>query len=156
LFQPGPDGSLLASSSDDQTVRLWEPATGVCRHVLFGHTGTVQSLAFHPHGAILASASQDRTILLWDLANSTALAANQPLLVLTGHHDRVTGLAFSPDGRLLLSGSSDESMRLWDVQRGECVKTIKIPGPYAGMRITGASGLTPAQVSNLKALGALE
>ncbi|HEV2371794.1 MAG TPA: WD40 repeat domain-containing protein [Streptosporangiaceae bacterium] len=62
---------LLASASDDQTVRLWNPLTGEpIGEPLTGHTGWVGSLAFGtgPHGrALLASASGDRTVRVWDL-----------------------------------------------------------------------------------------
>ena len=88
------------------------------------------------------------------MTNKAALTAGQPLQILAGHQDRVTGLAFSPDGALLLSGSADESIRSWAMADGACVKTVPIPGPYAGMKLSGVCGLSPAQIANLKTLGA--
>src|SRR5271170_443018 len=52
-----PDGKLLASASDDHTVRLWDPATGASLQTLEGHSDSVLALAFSPDGKLLASAS---------------------------------------------------------------------------------------------------
>ena len=49
-----PDGSTLASSSYDETVRLWDAATGVLKSTLTGHTRWILSIAFSPDGSILA------------------------------------------------------------------------------------------------------
>ncbi|MGH8900993.1 MAG: hypothetical protein ACRDYA_04740 [Egibacteraceae bacterium] len=110
-----PDGKTIASVSDDQTVRLWDVATGQpLGQPLTGHTGTVRGVAFSPDGKILASASRDRTVRLWDVATGQSLG--QPL---TGHTDQVEGVAFSPDGRMIASIGEDRTVRLWDVATGQ-------------------------------------
>ncbi|HEV2257133.1 MAG TPA: hypothetical protein VGS06_28705 [Streptosporangiaceae bacterium] len=62
-----PDGRILASTSTDRTVRLWDPATGQPTATLFGHTEFVRSAAFSPGGHTLATASMDGTVRLWTL-----------------------------------------------------------------------------------------
>jgi len=116
-----PDGRLLASSSDDQTICLWDMAkrdTIACLKTFRVHSGRVRSVAFSADGSLLASGSDDRTIRLWELNTGSCLKT------LRGHADRVWSVAFSPDGSLLASGGTDQTVRLWDVTTGECLKTF--------------------------------
>lgn len=62
-----PDNSLLASSSDDKTVRVWDPCSGATLAVLRGHEASVNLVRFAPAESVLASASEDGTCRLWDL-----------------------------------------------------------------------------------------
>jgi WD40 repeat protein len=58
----------LASASYDDTVRLWDAATGAALQTFKGHSDSVGAVAFSPDGKQLASASRDKTVRLWDAA----------------------------------------------------------------------------------------
>jgi len=92
-----PDGKLVASASDDATVRLWDAATGAARRTLEGHSDWVSAVAFSPDGKLVASASYDKTVRLWDAATGAARRTLQ------GHSGGVNAVAFSPDGTLVAS-----------------------------------------------------
>ena len=114
-----PDGRMLASGSDDKTVRLWDLVSGAQKQTLEGHSNSVSSVAFSPDGRILASGSEDKTVRLWDPVSGTLKKT------LKGHTRSVYSVAFSPDGRLLASGSEDKTVRLWDPVSGTLKKTLK-------------------------------
>jgi tetratricopeptide (TPR) repeat protein len=61
-----PDGQRLASGSVDQTVKIWDGATGKELSALKGHAGGVESVAFSPDGQRLASGNEDGSIHLWE------------------------------------------------------------------------------------------
>jgi WD40 repeat protein len=65
-----PDGSRVASGSDDNTVRVWDVQTGQCQHTLEGHSGRVNSVVFSPDGSRVASGSSDNTVRVWDIAST--------------------------------------------------------------------------------------
>ena len=113
-----PDGTTLASGSQDRMVKLWDVATGENIATLEGHWSVVRSVAFSPDGTILASGSRDRMVKLWDVATGENIAT------LEGH-DRVHSIAFSPDGRMLASGYYDQTVKLWDVETKEIIATLE-------------------------------
>jgi WD40 repeat protein len=95
----------LASGGDENTIRLWNLATGVETGSLVGKFSSVNALCALPDGR-LASATDGDSIQLWDLVTSAST-------FLEGHSGSVRALCVLPDGRLA-SGAQDKTIRLWD------------------------------------------
>ncbi|HLO83496.1 MAG TPA: serine/threonine-protein kinase [Nostocaceae cyanobacterium] len=102
-----PDGQILATGSDDNTIKLWEVNTGQLISTLVGHSWSVVALAFTPDGETLISASWDQTIKLWRVSTKAEIAT------LCGHGDSVNTIAVNPVDQLIASGSRDKTIKLW-------------------------------------------
>ncbi len=104
------DGSSIISASLDETVRVWDTATGESE-VLTGHDAGVTSLALSSAGTLIASGSRDHTVRLWDLSPEERQSR-----VLGGHDAAVQAVSFHPDGRRLASASTDGTVRIWAIE----------------------------------------
>jgi WD40 repeat protein len=115
-----PDGQRILSGGwddsggwkADNTVRLWDVASGKELRCCKGHTKGVRSVAISADGKRALSGGNDATLRLWDLETSKELLCLQH-----GHADRVASVALSADGRWALSGGgkNDPTVRLWDI-----------------------------------------
>ncbi len=113
-----PNGQILASGSDDNTIKLWNLATRAEIRTLKGHSNHIYSVAFAPDSKTLASGSEDKTIKLWNVETG------KEIRTLTGHSNWVNSVAFSHDGKMLASGSVDKTIKLWNVETGKEIRTL--------------------------------
>lgn len=134
-----PDGKRLATGAD-QTISLWDPATGKLLQTLKGHRREVRCLAFSPDGNYLASGSakasgansadQVDEVKLWEAATGRELY-NFP------QTSGVRGLAFSSDSLRLLFGSLVKSgIQIRDVQTGQDLGVLKDARAAHGMAMS--------------------
>jgi eukaryotic-like serine/threonine-protein kinase len=115
-----PDGRLLASTTPEFHVYLWDVKTRRPIKPLTGHTSEIFCVAFGGDGRRLATASLDRTVRVWDVEKGHCQA------ILRGHTDDVFAAAFHPGGTLLATAGRDRSVWLWDLARGE--EVVRLPG----------------------------
>ena len=112
-----PDGRFAVSSSRDNTLRLWEIATGECRR-LIRHSDGVYGVAITPDGRLVVSASDDKTVRVWELASRSCCG------IFAGHTKWVYGVAITSDSRLAISASHDKTLRVWDIANGKCRRIL--------------------------------
>ena len=115
-FAPG--AAIIASGSADQTIRLWDVATGKELKRMGDHTAAVWTIAFHPSGKLLASGSADTTVRLWSVPDGSLTKT------LSGHADIVFTVRFGQQGKMIASGNGDKSIKLWDTETGKELRHI--------------------------------
>ncbi|BAZ23548.1 WD-40 repeat protein [Kalymmatonema gypsitolerans NIES-4073] len=138
------EGTLIATASDDGTVRLWN-LSGQQVAELKEHQRSVNSISFSPNGQMVASTGEDKTIRVWDLSGNQVLIfeggpysvsfssdgklittaeedgiirlrnlSTQKVVVLKGNHGSIRSISFSPKNKLIATGGYDGTIRLWN------------------------------------------
>lgn len=123
-----PDGKTLIAEGGDNTLHVWDAATGKELRQLM-HRGPVVSAAVSPDGRRLASGCMDNAVRVWDLATG------KEVLHLEGHFGGYMGVAFSPDGKRIASAGGDHTVHLWDAVTG---KEVNFTAGHLGEVVGGA------------------
>jgi len=108
-----PDGTLLASSSEDKTIKFWNTRDWKREKTLIGHLNGVYEIAFSPDGKLLLSGSDDKTARLWNVASGKEVI--KPI----EHASPVWAVGFGSDGKSIASGSEDSTVQLWSLSGSE-------------------------------------
>ena len=148
-----PDGTRIASASNDQTVQVWDAETGKQLYTYSEHVSCIEALAWSPDGTRIASAGDDGTVRIWQVdASATSLPGisqrknkksasdstdngqvaptrrrrrrqEHTLLTYREHVDSVQAVAWSPDGQYIASAGDDGIVHLWETGTGTTYRT---------------------------------
>jgi WD40 repeat protein/tRNA A-37 threonylcarbamoyl transferase component Bud32 len=114
-----PDGRRIITAGNDNTIKVWDSATGEELKTLRGHKDGIDALTISSDGKRIVSGSVDGIIKLWD--------AESGFEMMTLQHPQcaVSALTFSPDGAHIVSGTTDGTIKVWDAQSGADVATLR-------------------------------
>lgn len=110
------DGSVLATGSDDKSIRLWSTKTETvdCIGILEGHEDYITSVLIEEN--FVLSSSADKTVRKWDMSTCECL------ITLNGHTSTVNKIICTGD--FIFSISYDKNARCWDIDTGDCIRVF--------------------------------
>ncbi|PCI36007.1 MAG: hypothetical protein COB50_05195 [Thiotrichales bacterium] len=125
------DNGMLASGSNDGTIKLWEISSGKCLRTLTGHSNYVESLVALDNG-MLASGTEEE-IKIWNISSGKCLKT------LKGSNGRLMVLV---NGVLATgTGGYEKTIKLWDISSGKCLKTLSGHSDYVWSLVALDNGM---------------
>jgi WD40 repeat protein len=112
------DGKTIVSCSADQTVRVWDTATGQQRFQMNGHVGAVHAVALSPDESFAVSSGADRTLRLWDIVGGRQLKQLATL------DETMYSVVVHPNGQLVAAAGADRKVYLFDLISGAIARTL--------------------------------
>jgi len=106
-----PDGARLVTGGEDQSVRIWDAATGAELRRMQG-SPSPSRVVFSPDGLRVAAVGADGTLTVWDAASG------QRLFNVAGQAIGFRDVAYTPDGKQWITAGSDGTARTWDATSG--------------------------------------
>jgi WD40 repeat protein len=132
---------------------VWDARRGERMQTIAGHPGIIYAVIWGlqgERGDMLVSGGSDGTLRWWSVDSGECLWVRE------AHQGTVQSLRCSPGGEKLASCGDDGTIMLWNLYSGEHLQTLQRERPYERLNITGIRGLSEAQKSTLRALGAIE
>jgi len=120
-----PDGELLITGSDDESIHVYNCQDGVLNRVVYSKKYGVDLVRFTHVSSAVICASKNR----WDESlRYLSLHDNRYLRYFKGHREKVISLSLCPKNDQFLSSSLDETVRLWDLRTNACQGLLKVKG----------------------------
>jgi len=105
------NGRYCMSTSQDKSIRLWNPHSGVHVKTYTGpHNQEVNDVAIWDDNSRFASGGGDKHVFLWDVTTA------QVIRKFAGHDRKVNAVALGPEENVLLTASGDKTVRVWDLR----------------------------------------
>ncbi|KAL4400710.1 Lissencephaly-1 [Malassezia pachydermatis] len=111
--------TLVATASEDCTIKIWDWETGELEQTLKGHTKPVQGIDFDHAGQYLVSCSSDLSVKVWD-GND----AWKNVRTIHGHEHSVSSVRFMPNDQYIVTASRDKTLKIWELHSGFCARTL--------------------------------
>lgn len=108
-----PTWNVVASASEDSSIKIWDWETGEFERTLKAHTKAVQDCDYDSKGQYLVSCSSDLTIKLWDVENDYSSSKT-----FHGHDHSISSVRFLPGDSQIVSASRDQSIKIWEIASG--------------------------------------
>lgn len=115
-----PNDKLIATASQDKTIKIWDAKNLQLLHQLTGHKKNVWDLQFSPKDKHLITVSGDETVKVWDLSSHKCLATLQ------GHQDQIVKVQWVNMGLQFITASVDGIVKLWNLKKQQCVNTYEM------------------------------
>jgi WD40 repeat protein len=122
-----PNGKLIATISQDKTIRIWESKSGKLLKSLFGHKSSVKSICFSPDSKLIVSTSDFYLpeLFVWDLQKGILIKN------LEGHQI-VNQAKFTPDGTKIVSIGGydgnigeDSNVKIWNAKTFKLIQNLE-------------------------------
>ncbi|KAL5489979.1 LIS1 [Sanghuangporus weigelae] len=135
--------SLLASASNDATIKIWDWETGEFDRTLKGHTRAVNDIDFDSKGNLLVSGAADLFIKIWDTQNDW-----KNIKTMAGHDHSISSVRFMPGDDFIVSAGRDRTIRIWNVALGHQVRLLSGHGEWVRCVAPSDDGRLLASCSN--------
>jgi WD40 repeat protein len=116
-----PDGAYIVSGSWDDTIKVWDAATGREIFTLCGHTGGIRAVGVTPDCLRILSDSNDGTLRVWDAQDGRELQRFKSHNHYEAYTHGAASVPITADGRYVISDTDDRMLALWDVRTGQCL-----------------------------------
>jgi len=124
-----PDGKWLATAAADNSIKLWDLATGQAAKTLAGHTAPVTGVRFLANSAKLVSTSADKSLRVWNVADGAAAGRiDTP--------NALQALTLVGDGSLVATGGADNFIRIWKTPAAAAQALAGLPAPATVLAVS--------------------